>query len=418
MKNIKKLFFVLIILVIAFGVFYFIKFWIPNYKAKKYQASIQNFYNPPSDLSSYKPGSLIKTEQINISVPGGGTAYRIMYVSQLPNGQIAASSGLVFIPSAKAPSEGRKIIAWAHGTLGFGNECTPSRSQNPLEDTNYWLESMMQKGWVVVATDYVGIGTPGTPYYLIGQSESNDVLNSIRAIQNLDIANAGDEFIVWGHSQGGHSALFTSIYSKSYAPELKLVAVAAAAPATELSSLFSELYNNAVAWAIGPDTSVSWPQVYKNIPLKPILTKAGYKNYNKLAYGCVIKEIGELELKSVFKDKFFQSDPMANEIWYQTAQEQTPPISEINVPIYIAQGLVDTVVLPDTTALLVKKACALNKVITTNWFGDTNHTKIAEVAGPEVVDWVQDRFNNIPATNNCNQNLPVEPANEPPAPNK
>ena len=43
---------------------------------------------------------------------------------------------------------------------------------------------------------------------------------------------------MWGHSQGGHASLYTGELAASYAPDLKLVGVAAAAPATYLAELF------------------------------------------------------------------------------------------------------------------------------------------------------------------------------------
>ena len=49
----------------------------------------------------------------------------------------------------------------------------------------------------------------------------------------------GRTFAVWGHSQGGQAVLFAGLLAKEYAPELRLVGVAAAAPATELRSLFN-----------------------------------------------------------------------------------------------------------------------------------------------------------------------------------
>ena len=49
---------------------------------------------------------------------------------------------------------------------------------------------------------------------------------------------ASNRFAVWGHSQGGHAALYTGEVAARYAPDLKLVGVAAAAPATYLVELF------------------------------------------------------------------------------------------------------------------------------------------------------------------------------------
>ncbi|MBU1118832.1 lipase family protein [Patescibacteria group bacterium] len=419
MKNKKSKIIMLIIVVIllaAVGIVYFVKIVQPNYKAKQHQASIQDFYKIPDPISSEVPGTLLKTEKMDITVPGGGTAYRMLYVSELPDDTPAVSSGMIFIPDTEAPEEGRKIVAWAHGTLGFGNECTPSRSETPLNDMDNWLNGMMQRGWLVVTTDYVGLGVPGDPYYLVGKSESRDVINSVRAARNFDKTNASNQFVAWGHSQGGHSALFTAVYAKGYAPELELIATAAAAPAAELGALLSQQYDKMVAWAIGPDVSVSWPLIYPDLPLEPVLSKQGLRDYKKIAFGCVANELGELELKSAFKEKFFQTDPLNDPVWYEAIKEQTPDISEIHVPLYIAQGLSDTVVLPNTSALLIQKACALDKNITVNWLGDTSHKQVAVVSGPSVVDWMQDRFNGAPVINSCAQSLPVDPAVDPSAP--
>lgn len=404
------------LLIVVLAVLYFASNWASSRKLGQYQSSIQSFYDPPRPLPSRTPGTLIRTEAMTITVPGGGSAYRILYVSQAPDGKPAVSSGMVFVPRTPAPAGGRKVVAWAHGTLGFGDDCTPSRSQKPLGDTTNWLDGMMQRGWVVVATDYAGLGTPGDPYYLVGKSEAADVLNSVRAARNFDKASAGNRFVAWGHSQGGHSALFTAVYASSYAPELKLVGVAAAAPAAELPALFAQQYDKVVAWAIGPSASVSWPLVYPDLPLRPVLSKKGLKDYRNLAFGCIEQEKGELALAAFTGEEFFEVNPMSNAAWYSVASRQTPPLSKIKVPVYVAQGLSDTVVLPNTTALFVKKACSSGVNITADWLGDTTHLQVAMVAGPSVVDWIQDRFNGVPATNSCAQPLPVLPARVPPAP--
>ncbi len=91
---------------------------------------------------------------------------------------------------------------------------------------------MVDRGYVVAATDYPGLGTPQTHPYLVGVSEARAVLDSVRAARAL--TGAQNRFAVWGHSQGGQAALFTGLIAKSYAPDLDLVGVAAAAPATDL----------------------------------------------------------------------------------------------------------------------------------------------------------------------------------------
>ena len=60
----------------------------------------------------------------------------------------------------------------------------------------------------------------------------------VRAARAMPDAGASNRFAVWGHSQGGHASLYTGELAASYAPDLKLVGVAAAAPATYLAELF------------------------------------------------------------------------------------------------------------------------------------------------------------------------------------
>ena len=105
--------------------------------------------------------------------------------------------------------------------------------------------------------------------YLIGVSEARAVLDSVRAARSLPDALAGDRFAVWGHSQGGHAALFTGQEAASYAPELKLVGVAAAAPATYLGELFKADRGSIGGNSLTAMVLLSWSTLYK-IPLGDI----------------------------------------------------------------------------------------------------------------------------------------------------
>src|SRR5680860_268755 len=128
-----------------------------------------------------------------------------------------------------APAGGRNVIAWAHPTSGVAPDCAPSLY--PDRAGLIWnLRDMLSAGYVVVATDYPGLGTAGIHPYLIGESAGRAVLDSVRAAQHFSNSGASNRFAVWGHSEGGHAALFTGQLAARYAPDLKLVGVAAAAP--------------------------------------------------------------------------------------------------------------------------------------------------------------------------------------------
>ena len=98
-------------------------------------------------------------------------------------------------------------------------------SLDRLAGTIWGLSEMLARGYVVVAADYPGLGTPGMHPYLIGESEGRAVLDSVRAARDLPDAGASNRFAVWGHSQGGHASLYTGELAASSAPDLRLVGV-------------------------------------------------------------------------------------------------------------------------------------------------------------------------------------------------
>ena len=178
-----------------------------------------------------KPGSIIRVWPLEGGGPAGADAFRILYRSTGLKGEPIAVSGSIFIPSGVAPAGGRNVIAWAHPTTGVVSSCAASLM--PDDAGMIWgLADMLAQGYVVTATDYPGLGTPGPHPYLIGVSEGRAVLDSVRAAQNLPSAGASNRFVVWGHSQGGHASLYAGELAAGYAPDLKIVGVAAAAPAT------------------------------------------------------------------------------------------------------------------------------------------------------------------------------------------
>jgi pimeloyl-ACP methyl ester carboxylesterase len=170
--------------------------------------------------------------------PLGASAYRILYRSTGLNGEPVAVSGVAIVPADDAASD-RPIVAWAHPTTGVVPRCAPSLGMLVFQ-TMQGLREMVARGYVVVATDYPGLGTKGPHPYLVGVSEGRAVLDSVRAARLLPNNQAGKRFTVWGHSQGGQAALYAGILAADYAPELDLRGVAAAAPATDLETLLRD----------------------------------------------------------------------------------------------------------------------------------------------------------------------------------
>jgi len=92
----------------------------------------------------------------------------------------------------------------------------------------------------VSAAGYQGLGgSDGMHPYLVGTSESRSVLDATRATSHIAGLRTANNVVIYGHSQGGHAALFAGEQAPTYAPELHVFGVVAAAPATGLSTLIS-----------------------------------------------------------------------------------------------------------------------------------------------------------------------------------
>src|ERR1700748_543989 len=184
-----------------------------------------------AEIANGPPGSVIRDEPM-VGAPAGGIAHRVLYRSTDPDGKPIAVSGVIIVPPGVAPSGGWPVIAWAHPTTGIVPHCAPSLAIFLFQQIA-GSRPMMEQGYAIAATDYPGLGTPGPHPYLVGVSEARAVIDSVRAARSFPGLENSPRYAVWGHSQGGQAALFTGIIAKSYAPELQLVGVAAAAPATD-----------------------------------------------------------------------------------------------------------------------------------------------------------------------------------------
>ena len=129
-------------------------------RAAHRQADLDAFYTAPPSLPT-RAGGLIRTEPLTgtFDVPGA-TAYRMLYRTGGPHGEPRVSGGMVFIPTAPVPTGGRKIVSWAHPTVGMGDACAPSRSPTPTGLLD-WLPAMVGQGWIVAADRLCGIGHRG-----------------------------------------------------------------------------------------------------------------------------------------------------------------------------------------------------------------------------------------------------------------
>ena len=149
-----------------------------------------------------------------LSLAGAGTAYRVLYSTVDQHDQPAVSTGAVFLPPGRAPEGGFPVIAWAHGTVGLGDDCTPSALPRTPRDNEY-LSHWLGQGYAVVASDYVGLGTPGLMSYLNSVTTAHGVVDSMIAAHDMGLP-LSTKWAIVGQSQGGGAAISSARWATEF----------------------------------------------------------------------------------------------------------------------------------------------------------------------------------------------------------
>lgn len=395
------------------------------------QFAIPEFYEPPEPLPDEEHGTLLRTEEVK--APEGARAWRILYMSELHDGTPVATSGIVVAPEGDAPEEGRKVVAWAHGTEGGGRNCAPSLAAEPAVDLiDYFtydspfqqdvgvpaLTEFLDAGYVVVATDYQGLGTPGVQQYTVLNSEANNVWDSVKAAQQIDETQAGDDMVVLGWSQGGGASVWMG-QNTEYGEPLNLLGTAALAPAADNGPQFArqvpEGPQNATspAHAVALQLNVFWGflAAYPELEASDVVTEAGEEALAGAATQCV--NHFAYVINSNLTDYGSLLQPSIPEDWQKRLDENTAGYSAPTAPVLVMQGTADTVVNPNGTSQYYERACGFGMPIQYTIYSGATHQTIPRYAKDEYVSWIADRFEGAEAPTTCG---PEGSTQTPPAP--
>lgn len=363
------------------------------------------FYHPGRPAEP-RPGLLLRQEALETSaavMPAGTLAQRILYATTDAHGVPAWASAVVLHASGLAPGP-HPIILWTHGTTGVEPGCAPSLLPSPFAHVPALRQALAQ-GWLLVAPDYMGLGTPGPHPYLIGQGEARSALDAVRATRQMKGITPGAQTVVWGHSQGGHAALWTGILAPGYAPDVPLSGVAAAAPATDLPTLIERIQHTPVGRIMTSYVLQAYSAAYPEVsfdaqtrsPLASVLARDMASRC--LSGGQALFSVAEA---LVLGGSIFGPSPTQGELG-RRLRDNTPngPLAS---PVLIAQGEVDDLVLPDVQAGWVQRRCREGQVIDFVRYPQHDHLSLVADGSPfseDLIAWTQARLQNMPPPTAC-----------------
>jgi dipeptidyl aminopeptidase/acylaminoacyl peptidase len=338
--------------------------------------------NHPSAKATESPGTLIR--KTPIAAPAGAEAWRVTYRSEAVDGRAVTVSGVVVAPDGPAPKGGRVVVTWAHGTTGIADRCAPSRAAGAASALPY-VQDLLDAGDVVVATDYEGLGTPGLHPYLVGQSEGRSVLDAARAAKAIPAAHASDRVFVAGHSQGGQAALFAGELAPTYAPELDVLGVAAAAPAADVEHILPLAGTVRGSAGYVALATLGFDAAYPDADVLQVLTPEA-REQAQVALAACSGEV--LQAFSGDHASLFASDPLADPQLAAILHANSAGNQRTDAPILVVQGTADGTIPKALTDAYVAKACAAGDDVDYLTYDGADHGTVIAAAKSDVLAWL------------------------------
>jgi len=348
----------------------------------------------PAAVVDAEPGELLSAEPGALPDGVAGEAWRIQYASQAPDGSVVPVSGMVFRPEGTPPEGGFPVISWAHVTVGAADSCAPSRAPS---GAFAGLERLLALGSVVVATDYPGLGTPGSHPYLVGASEGTAVLDGVRAARALAGADAAADGPVGliGYSQGGHAVLFARAMAAEYAPDVEVAGSVVVAPVTDVAEFVAGGERN-------PDLVVfrllvlrTWADAYEELSWGDVTTPEAASVGEAIDQDCT-DPIGE-EAADGFLERLWSDRPEARPEWRAAFAANTPRASGAASPLLVVHGGADPVVPIDGTERFVAEACRRGEPVELVSDPSWDHGSVMVETWDENLAWLAGRLAGRPA---------------------
>lgn len=390
-----------------------------------------------------KLGQVVKREKIETSVKGA-QAWRIAYISSDVGERKTIATGVIIAPNGAAPKEGRPIMSWAHGTTGSAQNCGPSQVIDPtaplneyfLMDGNSWtdygipnVEQFIKEGYVIVATDYQGLGGGGKHQYAVAGTNGRDVINAARAASSMKEVAAGKKTVIYGWSQGGGATIAAAslldyqTLKGTAADNLQYLGYVALAPDDVAAMLPVVPSDEAGAKKLMNEfTQANVPNVflfahyvmglwgaqaaYPHLKLSDVLTDEGVKVVDKLSSNKCMHVLADT-FSYAYGDQYkslLKSEPSNSLAWVKAfIAGSVKPVKPI-APVVIYWGTKDTAVPPIMHELYQKQMCAMGANIgRVQLPGEQTHFSTPGVSAPMYLEWVKDRIAGKPLANSCPQ---------------
>ncbi|WP_072751757.1 lipase family protein [Rhodococcus maanshanensis] len=357
---------------------------------------------PVGDERGALIGDQSLAETAAVSPNGPVTARKLVYRSTSGlDGSGTEVSGTVFVPPGAAPDGGWPIVSVGHGTTGVTDECAPSQYPDLLGAVGM-VTALLEQGYVVVASDYQGLGTPGPHPYLEPKSAAHNLIDGVRAARAA-VPNTSNRWAALGLSQGGQASWSAAEHAAGYGDGLEFVGAAHLSPAADLSHIADDLGGISLTLP----QQIFLPMLLagseaQHAGLDPASYIRGALADSREALMACGPQAAERKWDAAVRITRADSLPLTSadtdrmRAWLERI---ALPQQRTEAPMLVVVGESDDLIPADWTRVAVTKACALGDVIALESRPGEGHADAR--ANPGAVAWIADRFAGVPAPNTC-----------------
>ncbi|MGH9211056.1 MAG: lipase family protein [Acidimicrobiales bacterium] len=348
-----------------------------------------DFYAVPDPLPGGPPGTLLRCQPVAAADGSiaGAVVWRIMYLSRSLQGEPIAVTGVALVPTSEPPVGGRPLVTMGHGTAGIADRCAPSRQADvvaALVQRCCPPHEPVRAGYLVVVSDYEGLGTPGRHPYLVGESEGRSMLDAAKAARQLPDADAQDRLAVFGYSQGGHAALWAQQIAAEWAPRLEVVGTVAGAPVTELPAIYAALGSLSDAKLLLRIVA-GFHAAYPDADPASVLNEDGLAALPQVDTLCDGEIGADLGLRNA---DLLRTDYLTAEPWSSLVARSDPGQTATSTPILLLHSADDETVPVELSGLLYDRLRAVGQRVERRVYDrGEGHAAAAPAAVADAIAW-------------------------------
>ena len=340
-----------------------------------------------------QPGTVVSVAALQRDrwIPGAVNGSVVKYWTTGPLGTPALSTGAIWIPPGTPPDGGWPVLSWGHEATGLGDNCAPTVNGDINLD---YLQHWLAQGYAIVATDYVGLGSPGIHPYLDGRSEAHSVIDMVRAARAVE-PSLSSRWAAFGQSQGGQAALVAAALATTYAPDLDFRGAVATGPPSNLENLaflggpgFPDVpvkgFTVYIAYILA-----SFRDVHPELEIDSYLTPLGRTVLDEMATVCIFEAADRLEgvgIGSLLARQL--DDPTLLAALHEWLAIPTQGYAR---PFFVGQGLLDPTVPAPLTFRLASELAANRQPMTFRTY-PTGHNATTIASLPDATDFMRQLF--------------------------